>query len=232
MTPRRDIVWLDVDEPPEIIGRTIANSAHALFPVGQGSLDNLLGVANVKELLKRSLAGQSLDLKAVLQPPLLTPEAMPALKVLELFKRSGQGLALVIDEYGGVQGLVTRTDILEALAGDMPVAGEPAEAQAVQRADGSWLLDGTLLIDEFKEHFRIERLPGERRAGYQTVGGFAMSQMGHIPATGESFVWRNLRFEVMDMDGRRVDKVLVTPQPPGSTEPPQTQIPEEANFNA
>jgi putative hemolysin len=231
MTPRVEIVWLNADDSPEAIHRTITGSAHSMFPVGQGSLDNPLGVAHVKDILACSLAGEPTNLRAVLKPPLLVPESITALKVLELFKQSGRHLALVMDEYSGIQGLVTHTDILEALVGDMPVVAEQAEPQVVQRQDGSWLLNGMLLVDEFKEIFHLERLPGEDQVRYQTVGGLVMASLGRIPLAGESFEWRGLHFEVMDMDGHRVDKVLVMPKP-ARLEERYNHVEQETHFNA
>jgi putative hemolysin len=131
--------------------------------------------------------------------------------VLELFKTSGQHIALVVDEYGGIEGLLTHHDILEAIAGDIPFDAQPHDPKAVRRHDGSWLLDGMLSIDEFKEIFHIEALPGEKRDAYQTLGGFVFTKMGRIPVLSDSFEWNGVRFEVVDMDGKRIDKVLVSP---------------------
>ncbi len=139
---------------------------------------------------------------------------MAALKVLEMIKSSGVHVALVIDEYGGLLGMVTLYDILTAIVGDIPTEGLDAEPEIVQREDGSWLLDGLLAIDEFKDLLDLGSLPEEDRVGYQTLGGFVMSQIGSIPAAGQHFEWADFRFEVMDMDGRRVDKILVTPIKP------------------
>jgi putative hemolysin len=143
---------------------------------------------------------------------------MRALKALELFKETGTHIALVIDEYGGIQGLVTPSDILEAIVGDLPVAGEQLEPLAVQREDGSWLLDGMLPVDEFKELFDLGRLPGEDEGVYQTLAGFVIMQLGRIPRTSDHFDWEGLKIEVVDMDGNRVDKVLVTPGRPTASE--------------
>lgn len=211
MTPRPDIAWLDIDDPPEEIRRKLITSPYSRFPVCQGSLDNVLGEVEARDLLARSLCGEPFDLRDMLRKPLYVPETMPALKVLEAFKKSGTQMALVIDEYGSIQGLVTLKDILEAIVGDIPSAEELAEPQAVRREDGSWLLDGMLPIEEFKELLGIEELPGEDQGLYQTVAGFVITQLGRIPVAADHFEWGNLRFEVMDMDGNRVDKVLVTP---------------------
>ena len=139
------------------------------------------------------------------------PENLSALRVLELFKQKESSTALVLDEYGGVQGMVTHNDILEAVVGYMPPAGASQEPQAIQRGDGSWLLDGLLHIDQLKEIFEIDKLPHEERGRYRTVAGFVINQLRRIPAVGQFFEWEQLRFEVVDMDGYRVDKVLVSP---------------------
>jgi putative hemolysin len=142
---------------------------------------------------------------------LFVPESMPALKLLERFKRSRPHMALVIDEYGGIQGLVTINDVLEAIVGDIPEMGEIFEPKITQREDGSWLLDGSLPFDEVKEAFRIAELPWEEEGHFDTLGGFVMAFLGRIPSVSDHFEWNGLRFEVVDMDGLRVDKVLVVP---------------------
>ena len=222
MTPRTEIVWLDLDDSPEENQRKITENVYSRFPVCQGSLDNVLGVVQARDLLAHSLAGQRVDLKASLRQPLFVPESMRALKVIESFKQSGLPIAMVIDEYGGIQGLVTLNDILEAIVGDIPSIDEPAEPQAVQRADGSWLLDGMLPVDELKEIFRIGKLPREEKGYYHTLSGFVMMHLGGIPSAGDHFEWGGLRFEVMDMDGHRVDKVLVVPVQTDPPIPPNT----------
>jgi putative hemolysin len=211
MTPRTEIVWLDREASAMEIRRTITESAHSRFLVADGSLDNVLGVVHAKDLLAHILGEQVVNLEATLQQPLYVPESMRALKVLELFKQSGTHIALVIDEYGGIQGLVTPSDILEAIVGDLPEAGEQVEPLAVQRPDGSWLLDGMLPVDEFKDLFDLGELPGEDQGIYQTLAGFVIMQLGRIPAATDYFIWEGLKIEVVDMDGNRVDKVLVTP---------------------
>lgn len=211
MTPRTEIVWLDLDDSPEETRRKITESAHTQFPVGQASLDNILGIVQSKDLLTRCLAGQPVDLKASLRRALFVPETKPVLQVIELFRESRTHVALVIDEYGGLQGIVTINDVLEGIVGDLPSAGEEARPGAIQREDGSWLLDGLMPVDEFKEILQIDKLPGEDRGYYHTLGGFIMTHLGRIPSAADHFEWGTLRFEVVDMDGRRVDKVLVTP---------------------
>jgi len=169
-----------------------------------------LGILKAKTLLEKALTGQPFSMVDLLEKPLFIPENTPAMRVLEMEKEMGVHEALVIDEYGGVMGFVTLFDVLEAIIGELPSKGEVNEPEIIQREDGSYLLDGLLPIDEFKELFDLDTLPEESKVGFQTVGGFVMNQIGSIPTTGQNFNWENLRIEVLDMDGHRVDKVLVT----------------------
>ena len=146
-----------------------------------------------------------------MKPPLFVPENLPALQLLENFKKSSPHLGLAVDEYGGIQGLVTLNDILEAIVGDIPAMGQPAEPGAKQREDGSWLLDGLMPVDEFKDLFQLKKMPEEETGIYQTLVGFMMTQLGRIPEPADHFEWQGMRFEVMDMDGKRVDKVRSPP---------------------
>jgi putative hemolysin len=209
MTPRVNLDWLDIRESVETCIEKVLGHSHSLFPVGDGSLDEIIGIVRAKELLGRKLNGETVDLAKIVMPPLFVPESMPALKVLELLKTPGNRAALVIDEYGGLQGMVTLSDVLQAIIGDIPIPGESFEPQVVEREDGSYLFDGQLQIDELKDILDLDDLPEEEHAGFQTLGGFMMNQFGEIPTAGQFFEWDGLRFEVMDMDGRRVDKVLV-----------------------
>lgn len=218
MTPRTELVWLDLDDPMEENQRKILGSIHSRFPVARGSLDHVVGVVQAKDLLASCMAGIEFTLKDVLCQPLFVPESMPALKVLELFRESRVHTALVIDEYGGFQGLVTLFDILESIVGEIPDAGDLSELEVIQREDGTWLVDGMLPIDELKEIFHLSTMPGEERGYYQTVGGFVMTSLGRIPVASDHFVWSGLRFEVVDMDGLRVDKVLIVPLSAGKEE--------------
>lgn len=218
MTPRIQIVWLDLDDSLEQIREKISKSGHSRFPVSAGSLDQVKGAVQAKDLLANSLAGKPFNLETLLQQPLFVPRGVSALEVLEAFKESGKHIALVVDEYGGIEGLLTHHDILEAIAGEIPFSEKRAEPMAVQRPDGSWLLDGLLPVDEFKEIFHLESLPGEKKDAYQTLGGFLFTQMGRVPSVSDDYAWGNLRFEIVDMDGKRIDKVLVTLLPrPEST---------------
>ena len=211
MIPRADVIWLDIDDSPDEIRLKVEASDYPLFPVGRGSLDDVLGVVRSRDMLSCSLKDQQIDLKSSLMPPQFIPESMAALKILELFRQSGVQVALVVDEYGGIQGLVTLKDILEAIVGDMPYVGKPTEPQVVKRDDGSWLVDGMLSTDEFKEIFQVKRLPGEDSGYYQTIGGFVMMHLGRIPSTGDRFVWDDLSFEVVDMDENWIDKMIIKP---------------------
>lgn len=214
LTPRNDIIWLDVDDSPEQIKSKMVNSGLSRFPLCQNSLDNTLGIIQVKDILSRDILCKDVpckdiieEIKKSLRRPLFVPESTHVLKVLELFKQSGIHMSLVVDEYGSVQGLITLNNILEEIVGDIPTAEELADPEAVKREDGSWLLDGMLSVDKFKEIFHIAKLPGE--GNYHTLAGFVLSQIGRIPSVGNHFEWSGLRFEVVDMDKNRIDKMLV-----------------------
>lgn len=214
MTPRTEILWIDMDEAREEIVEVMLRSRHSRFPAAHDSLDNVQGILSARDFLGSLLEPEPVPIESLLQPPLFVPESMSALRVLEMIKISGVHEALVLDEYGGLLGMVTLYDILKAIVGEIPGFGDNFEPQAVQREDGSWLLDGLLSIDDLKDVLNIETpLPEENRIGYQTLGGFIMSQLGAIPATGQQVKWGEYQFEIMDMDGRRVDKVLVSHKP-------------------
>jgi putative hemolysin len=204
------MVWLDADSPPEEQRRVIAESRHPYYPVARGDLDDLLGVASIKDALAQEIReGWPVDLMASLRRPPLLPEGAPATEALAAFKRSGLSLALVVDELGHIEGLLTPTDVLEALVGNLE---EPLQAPVVRRGEGSWLVNGLLSAEELKERLG---LPDEQAGDYHTVGGMVMAHLGRVPAVGDRFEWEGFSFEVVDMDGHRVDKVLVA-QGPGS----------------
>jgi putative hemolysin len=217
MTPRTEITWLDIDDSPDEIRRKIGESPYSRFPVCQGSLDTVLGIIKARDLVASpGLASPDFRLKDKLKPALYVPETMFASRALEVFKQQSAELMLVIDEFGSLQGVVTLDDIVEEIVGDIEV-----EKQATQRHDGSWLLDGLLPVDDFKEIFKLEQLPHETE--YESLSGFVMMNLGRVPSAADHFEWNGLRFEVMDMDGRRVDKVLVTALPPRTpTQPIRT----------
>ncbi len=218
MTPRKKIVWLDLNESAAKNRRKITKSFHSRFPVGLDRIGNIIGVVHVRDLAERSLNGQPFDLRAAMEKPLYVHESMHALEVLELFRRSGKQMALVVDEYGTIEGIVTLSDILESIVGEIPSHQEPEEPRMVQRDDGSWLVDGMLPIDELKAHFEIRRLPDERSGGFHSLGGFIMTHLKRIPSEGDGFECCGFGFEVVDMDGRRVDKVLVRQLGPPASE--------------
>jgi putative hemolysin len=207
MTPRTEIVWLDVSDSIEEIRQKIAECPFSRFPVRQDSLETIVGIVKSRDLLVESLSGKEINLTNLLKPAFFIPETMFASRALELFKEKNTELLLVVDEFGGLQGLLTINDILEEIVGAM----EFEEPQATQRQDGSWLLDGMLEVDEFKELFKFDALPHEDE--YETLSGFMMTSLGRVPQSADNFEWNGFRFEVMDMDGRRVDKVLVTTLP-------------------
>lgn len=211
MTPRLDIVWLNLNDSTETNREKMIDSNHTRFPVCHDSIDNVLGVLNATDMLSKTLLNEPLDFTDILRSPLFIPASTRAFKVLELFKQSSTHIAFVVDEYGVVQGLVTLNDVIEVIIGDIPFADHPHELPAVQRDDGSWLIDGMLSIDRFKEIFKVSYLPNEEHGNFQTLGGFVITYLGRIPAAADHFEWHNLRFEVMDMDGNRVDKMLVMP---------------------
>jgi putative hemolysin len=210
MTPRTEMTWLDIDNPYDDLLRQVIESSFSRFPVAQGSLDNMLGILQARELLAQAVSSQTVDVRSCLRAPIFLPESTPAFSALEQLKHGGMHMALVMDEYGGVLGLVTLFDILESIVGEISAGpGETSEPQVIHREDGSLLLDGLLKVDVLKDLLDIKELPDENRAGYQTLGGLIMSQFGDIPVSGQYFEWEDLRFEVIDMDKRRVDKVLV-----------------------
>jgi putative hemolysin len=211
MTPRSEIVWLDIDDSPQVIHGKIAGQRYSLFPVCKDDVDNILGIVQAKDFLSYNLIDKKISLKEMLLPPLVVPESMKALNVLERFKRTGIHLALVLDEYGSVQGLITLADLLEALVGDIPHIDDLKEPDVIKREDGSFLLNGMLPIDDFKALFDINKLPNEESGLYHTAGGFAMMHLERVPSAGDHFECCGLRFEIVDMDENRVDKLIVVP---------------------
>lgn len=210
MVDRTDIVWLDVDDASDVIRAKISNNAHSRYPVVRGDLDNLIGLVFVKDLLVQMLDSDLPDMELLVKPALCIPSGLPVYAVLEKFKEAQAQIAFIMDEHGGVEGLVTFIDLLESIVGEVPEIGDPADPTAVRRSDGSWLIDGKLPVEEFKQLFAITRLPEEEENFYQTLGGFIMSYLGRIPQAGDKFTWENFTIEVVDMDWRRVDKVLIT----------------------
>ncbi len=210
MTPRTEIEWLDANDTPEQLLKQIMDSSHSRFPVAQSSLDNVVGILNAKDVLEKFVTNTPFNLLDMVTKPIWVPENTPAMRMLEMVREGGTHEVMIVDEYGGLQGMATLFDILESIVGEIPSADESSESEIVIREDGSYLLDGLLPIDELKELLDVDQLPEEDKVGYQTVGGFVMNQIGAIPTTGQHFHLLNYRFEVMDMDDRRVDKVLLS----------------------
>ncbi len=208
MTPRVDIEWIDVEDSPEETLKAIRQCRHEQLLVGKGGIDEPLGMVLRKDMLDQVLAGKKLDVMAALRQPIAIPEPMTIFRVLEQFKRAPVRLATVLDEYGVLQGIVTQTDLLESIAGELPdVEGE--EPGIVERDDGSLLIDGMMSApDAFAQLGFKERPEGD----FHTVAGFALAAFGHLPAVGESFDHEGWHFEIVDLDGRRIDKVLAIPQ--------------------
>ncbi|XGV87060.1 MAG: hemolysin family protein [Limnothrix sp. BL-A-16] len=222
MTSRREVVWLDLDAPLHETIEQIINSHHQRFPVCRDSLDEVVGFIQVNDLLAQTLMNQTLNLTDCLRQPLIVPETTGTLRILEMFRETGLHIALVVDEYGVVQGLVTINDMLEAIVGDLTDVDEEDTPKVVQREDGSWLVDGMLAIERMRDELDMAELPGEREGRYQTVAGFVIASLGHIPKATDTFHWNGFRFEVVDMDGNRVDKILVSKPStaPSTSEPP------------
>ncbi|MEI7846310.1 MAG: hemolysin family protein, partial [Chloroflexota bacterium] len=206
MTPRNEIAWLDINDTPDEVRLQIEENPYSRFPVCEDSLDNVIGIIEARDLLLESLHGEPLQLKRNLQTPVYLPETALASKSLDLFKSGSAELMLVVDEFGSTQGLLTIYDILEEIVGEID-----SEPQATQRQDGSWLLDGMLPSEDLKEIFNLRHLPDEDE--YETLGGFVMLHLGRVPQAADRFDWGGLTFEVMDMDGKRVDKVMVMLKP-------------------
>lgn len=208
-TPRGDIYTIDLEDPPEEIRRRLAESPYSRLVVCRGGLEHIVGVLQIADLVKQTLQGESLPIEKAMRAPLYVPETITTTRLLELFRNSRAKYALVIDEYGDLQGLVTMTDVLTSIVGDMPEEQIQEETEAVQRADGSWLIDGSISVERFKQLLDIDQLPQEEEGHFNTLCGFVLNQLGRIPAVADSFQCEGLRFEVVDMDRHRVDKLLV-----------------------
>lgn len=216
MTPRTDMIYLNMEEPREAILERIAEAPHTHFPVTRGDLDNVEGIVAVKELLVDLVYDRPFNLQTRLKKPLYIPETLTVTEVLRSFKLHRQTMALIVNEYGELQGLVTLHDVMEALVGDIGPADEGGDSDIVRRDDGSWLIDGGVSVDRFKQTVECEDpLPEEDTGSYNTLAGFVMLQLGRVPQVADHFEWGGLRFEVVDMDRNRVDRLLVSrlPQP-------------------
>ena len=209
MTPHTEIIWLDTRDSPDDTRHKLMTSTHSRLLVCEGILDKVLGVAHAHELLGVYLTGQDLTLTNHLRTPIFVPKNSPVSVAVSKLRQSEEHMIIVIGEYGGVEGILTDHDVLEAIIGDIPSPGEREDPDVVVRADGSWLLDGMMAVDEVKVLLNIDVLPGGDRRSYYTLAGLVLVVLGHIPMTGEAFCWDRFRFEIVDMDGLRIDKVLV-----------------------
>lgn len=213
MVPRTEIDWLPLDASVDRVRVAVATSPHSHFPVCSDGLDSIVGVVHVKDLVKSGLLTDRVSLSDLAQPPLYVPESLPALRALETFREARTHLAFVTDEYGGLVGLITLNDLVESIVGEVTSRSEGEEPMALEREDGSWLLDGLLPADALRELIKAKKLPKEGEAEYATVGGLVMAYLGRIPREGDRFEWDRFTFEVVDMDRQRVDKVLLTIRP-------------------
>ena len=209
MTHRKDIVWIEANEAPESIRQKVEDTHHSRYLLCQKSFENILGIVVVKDVLLQLGRGHQADLGAIVQKPIYMPESKSVLDALEEFKRSTSNMALIVDEYGGLQGMVTLKDIMEVIVGVLPEPAHRKDYTATLREDGSWLVDGGLSVHEVEE---MIGLPGmaDTPDSFTTIAGFVLFQLGHVPKAGEHLCWRNWRFEVIDMDGTRIDKLLVS----------------------
>ena len=215
MTPRMDVHFVDLDDPLETTLLKIADSAYNRFPVCRGDLSQVVGVVHAGSLFEQMIRGQPIDIQAATKPPLLVPETISAMQLLETLKKNRAELALVIDEYGEIEGIVTLSDVLGALVGDVSVIDEDHEEDAVRREDGSWLVDAGISFQRFREVFKRDvYFPDETSGAYHTLAGFVLDRLGHIPEISEHFEWDGYRIEVVDMDRNRIDRLLISKIPP------------------
>ncbi len=209
MIPRADIVWLDASAPIDQMLERMMHSGRSRYPVCRGSLDDVIGVVAAHTLLPPLAQGFKPDLNEHLKPPVFVPETLSGMELLEHFRQTSADMVFVVDEYGAVQGVITERDLLEAITGEFVGADEGEEAWATQREDGSWLMDGLIPIPELKDRLELKEVPEEERGRYNTLAGMVMLLLGRLPSTGDSVDWGGWRFEVVDLDGKRVDKLLV-----------------------
>ena len=210
MTPRKDIFILDLDDPFEQNKEKLMRSPYSRFPLCRGGFDQILGIVRAKDILNNLMRGQPIDLPSLVKPPLYVLPNISLMHFLEECKQTRMHFALVVDEYGEVEGLVTLNDVMEAIVGDIASADLIEEPLMVQREDGSWLIDGMMSVDKFKDLFDVDSLLDEAKGNFHTVGGFVMLHLGRVPSAADYFEWEGLRIEVVDMDKNRVDKLLVS----------------------
>ena len=209
MIPRAEIVWLDVSSDSQDLLKIISNQEHSRYPVCRNGLDDVVGVISAQTLLQRAMKGEALTLSDGLQSPVFVPETLSGMELLEQFRASSAQLVFVVDEYGEVQGMITVRDVLEAITGEFSTPTDD-DSWAIQRDDGSWLFDGLIPVPELKDRLGLKELPEEDRGRYNTLAGMIMLLLGRLPHTTDAVEWDDWRFEVVDLDGKRVDKVLAS----------------------
>ncbi len=213
MIPRGEIVWLEATAPADAVLKVIAADEHSRYPVCRGGLDDVVGVVSAQSLLQQAIGGARLDITERLQPAVFVPETLSGMELLDQFRASSAQLVFVVDEYGEVQGMITVRDVLEAITGEFTTPSD--DAWAVRRDDGSWLFDGLIPVPELKDRLDLKDLPEEGRGRYNTLAGMIMLLLGRLPHTTDSVEWEGWRFEVVDLDGKRIDKVLASLSPTG-----------------
>lgn len=213
MIPRGEIVWLEAAAPAEDVLKVIAADEHSRYPVCRGGLDDVVGVVSAQSLLQQAIGGAALNITERLQPAVFVPETLSGMELLDQFRASSAQLVFVVDEYGEVQGMITVRDVLEAITGEFTTPSD--DAWAVRRDDGSWLFDGLIPVPELKDRLDLKDLPEEGRGRYNTLAGMIMLLLGRLPHTTDSVEWEGWRFEVVDLDGKRIDKVLASLSPTG-----------------
>ena len=223
MIPRSDVVYLDILHPTEENLSRLIDSEHSRFPVCEGGLNNLLGVMHAKQALSAIVRGETPDFTAHLSPCIYVPETLTGMELLEQFRQNNMQMAFVIDEYGEIEGIVTLQDVLEAVTGEFTPSNAD-DAWAIQREDGSWLLDGAIPILEMKDRLALKTVPEEDKGRYHTLSGMVMLLLGRVPSTGDYADWLGWRFEVVDMDEKRIDKILASPRPDGESAPPEYML--------
>lgn len=213
MTPRSEIIWIDLDDSPEENKKKIIESKRSIFPIAKGELDDFMGVVQSKDILAVLFENKEMNLEKIVKNPIVVPENLESLELLKQYKENKEyvHMALIVDEFGSVSGLITLNDLLEGIVGDIPGIDETDNPIATQRADGTWLIDGRYQIDRFKELFDYsEEFPDEKEDNFTTIAGFILSFCGKIPEEGEEFIWDRFSFEIVDMDGNKIDKLLIT----------------------
>ena len=213
MTPRNEIIWIDLEDSKEINKVKIMESKRSIFPIAYGELDDFMGVVQAKDILSLMFSDIDFDINEIIKESLVVSENLETLELLKEFKENQEyvHMALVVDEFGSVEGLITLNDLLKGIVGDIPGIDEDDEPKATVRDDGTWLIDGRFGIENIKELFDIdESFPDEEEDGFTTIAGFILSISGTLPAINDKYQWKRFCFEIVDLDGHQIDKILVT----------------------